>query len=190
MLLWMAYATVVAGLLGAGGLALERICETLGWPRRLPWLMALSLALLVPLTATPRPSGDAARNRDGTSATGATQVVRPAAWPVAEQERATSFAVPLPTRTDRIALLLAHAVENENYDPENPFSTQVIWREPLRYDVFESDGTYLGVMVPPDGFSPYPNPVFDGDHVWAATRDELGVERVVRYRIVVGDQTP
>ena len=84
----------------------------------------------------------------------------------------------------------SHAVENDNYDPENPFSTQVIWREPLRYDVFESDGTYLGVVVPPDGFSPYPNPVFDGDHMWAVTRDELGVERVVRYRIVVGDQTP
>lgn len=106
MLLWMAYAAVVAGLLGAGGLALERICETLGWPRRLPWLMALTLALVVPLTATPGPPGDAAANSDGTSATGATQVVRPAAGPVAEQERATPFAVPLPTRTDRAALLL------------------------------------------------------------------------------------
>lgn len=84
----------------------------------------------------------------------------------------------------------SHAVENENYDPENPFSTRVIWREPLRYDVFEPDGTYLGVVVPPDGFSPYPNPVFDGDYVWAVSRDELGVQRVVRYRIAVGDETP
>ena len=83
----------------------------------------------------------------------------------------------------------AHAVENENYSPENPNSTPVIWREPLRYDVFEPDGTYLGVVAPPDGFSPYPNPVFDDDHVWAVTRDELGVERVVRYRISVGDET-
>ncbi|MDE2795252.1 MAG: 6-bladed beta-propeller [Gemmatimonadota bacterium] len=84
----------------------------------------------------------------------------------------------------------SHPVENENHDPENPFSTPVIWREPLRYDVFESDGTYLGVVVPPDGFSPYPNPVFDGDHVWAVTRDDLGVQRVVRYRIAVGDEAP
>ncbi len=79
-------------------------------------------------------------------------------------------------------------IENENHDPENPVSTPVVWREPLRYDVFEPEGTYLGVVIPPDGFSPYPNPVFNGNHVWAVTRDELGMERVVRYRIVVGDE--
>ena len=76
-------------------------------------------------------------------------------------------------------------VENENHDPENPFSSPVIWRTPIRYDVFESDGTYLGVVVPPDEFSASPDPVTDGDHVWAVARDELGVERVVRYRIEV-----
>ena len=27
------------------------------------------------------------------------------------------------------------------------------------------------------------SPVFDADHVWAATRDDLRIERVVRYRI-------
>ena len=77
-------------------------------------------------------------------------------------------------------------VENESYDPENPFSAPVNWVESLRYDVFQPDGTYLGAMVPPDEFLPYPHPIFDGDKVWAVTRDELGVERVVRYRIVVG----
>ena len=79
-----------------------------------------------------------------------------------------------------------HPVENESYDPEDPSSMPVVWRESVRYDVFEPDGTYLGVVVPTDEFSPYVNPVFDGDHVWAVTRDELGVERVVRYRIGVG----
>lgn len=78
-------------------------------------------------------------------------------------------------------------VENEDYDPENPFSYPVTWRTSIRYDVFESDGTYLGVVVPPDEFSASPEPVFDRDHVWAVTRDELGVERVVRYRIEVDD---
>ncbi|MYA64535.1 MAG: 6-bladed beta-propeller [Gemmatimonadetes bacterium] len=78
-----------------------------------------------------------------------------------------------------------HRVENEDYDPEDPRSEHVTWEEPLRYDVFEPDGTYLGTVVPPDGFSPYVNPVFDGDYVWGVTRDELGVERVVRFRIVV-----
>lgn len=80
-----------------------------------------------------------------------------------------------------------YRVENENHDPENPFSEPVTWRESTRYDVFESDGTYLGVVVPPGGFSPGPDPVFDGDLVWAVARDELGVERVIRYRIEVGD---
>ena len=81
----------------------------------------------------------------------------------------------------------AHPVENEDHDLEDPSSAPVTWREPLRYDVFEPDGTYLGVVAPPDDFTPFVNPVFDGDHVWAVTRDELGVQRVVRYRIVVGE---
>ena len=83
----------------------------------------------------------------------------------------------------------ARPVENEDYDPEDPRSARVTWVEPLRYDVFEPDGTYLGVVVPPDEFTPWVNPVFDGDHVWAVTRDELDVERVVRFRIVVGGGT-
>ncbi len=77
-------------------------------------------------------------------------------------------------------------VENEDHDPENPFSEAVTWRESTRYDVFEADGTYLGAVVPPDDFSTSPDPVFAGDHVWAVARDELGVERVIRYRIEVG----
>lgn len=80
----------------------------------------------------------------------------------------------------------SYTVENERHDPDDPASSRVRWRSGLRYDVFEPDGTYLGVVEPPTGFSAYPAPVFDGDHVWAATRDELGVGRVVRYRIVVG----
>ena len=75
-----------------------------------------------------------------------------------------------------------YPVENEDYDPEDPSSMPMVWRTPLRYDVFEPDGTYLGVVVPPDGFSPW---VFDGDYVWGVATDELEVERVVRYRIVV-----
>ena len=80
----------------------------------------------------------------------------------------------------------ASRVENEEYDPDDPRSAPVSWVEPLRYDVFESDGTYLGAVVPPDEFTSFVQPVFDGDQVWGVTRDELGVQRVVRYRIVVG----
>ena len=78
-----------------------------------------------------------------------------------------------------------YSVENEDHDPGDPSSMPVIWREPVRYDVFEPDGTYLGVVVPPDGTT-LSIAVFDGDHVWAVTEDELEVERVVRFRIVVG----
>ena len=92
-------------------------------------------------------------------------------------------------RDGRIWVRLAtegYPVENEDHDPENPSSAPVVWEESVRYDVFEADGTYLGVVVPPDEFSPFPDPVFNGDHVWGVTRDELGVARVVRFRIDVG----
>ncbi len=92
-------------------------------------------------------------------------------------------------RDGRIWVRLAtegQPVENDNHDPEDPRSAPVTWVEPLRYDVFEPDGTYLGVVAPPDEFWPYTNPVFDGDHVWAVTRDDLGVQRVARFRIEVG----
>ena len=80
----------------------------------------------------------------------------------------------------------AHPEENEDHDPDDPRSEPVTWPSPLRYDVFESDGTYLGAVNPPEGFADYPQPVFDGDDVWAVTRDALDVERVVRFRIEVG----
>lgn len=80
----------------------------------------------------------------------------------------------------------ARAVENPDHDPEDPSSTPVLWRESVRYDVFEADGSYLGAVSAPAGFAASPDPVFDGDHVWAVTRDDLGVGRVVRFRIVVG----
>ena len=75
---------------------------------------------------------------------------------------------------------------NEDYDPDNPRSDPVTWPSPLRYDVFDPDGTYLGAVVPPEGFADYPQPIFAGDDVWAVTRDDLGVERVVRFRLEVG----
>ena len=58
------------------------------------------------------------------------------------------------------------------------------WREPVVWDVFEPDGTYLGEVRAPDGFRMYPKPVFDGDTVWAVTVDDLEVEYVTRFRAV------
>ncbi|MCY4572038.1 MAG: hypothetical protein OXF01_04485 [Gemmatimonadetes bacterium] len=56
--------------------------------------------------------------------------------------------------------------------------------ERVRFDVFEPNGTYLGAVNAPADFMASINPVFDGDYVWAVTRGELDVQRVVRYRIV------
>ena len=79
----------------------------------------------------------------------------------------------------------AQRVANEEHDPANPESPPFTWVEPLRYDVFEADGTYLGAVVPPEGFSPSAPPVFGRSFVWAVERDDLGVERVRRYRIAL-----
>ena len=82
----------------------------------------------------------------------------------------------------------ARPVVNEDHDPDNPRSEPVTWVSPVRYDVFEPDGVYLGALAAPDGFLVSPaEPIFDGENVWAVTQDVLGVQRVVRYRIVIDD---
>jgi len=79
----------------------------------------------------------------------------------------------------------ARRVPNEDHDPTDPESAAFTWVEPLRYDVFETDGTYLGAVVPPKGFGSSPPPVFGRSFVWAVERDDLGVERVKRYRLAL-----
>ena len=75
--------------------------------------------------------------------------------------------------------------ESDEQDPSGPPAgpmMNLVWTS---YDVFEEDGAFLGTVQAPEGFSALPVPVFDGDHVWAVSRDDLGVERVVRYRVLV-----
>ena len=76
-------------------------------------------------------------------------------------------------------------VQKPDHEPENPFSSAVQWQAPVRFDVFEADGTYLGAVNPPEDFSVYPPPVFNDDEVWAVSRDEVDIQRVVRYRIAL-----
>ncbi len=73
--------------------------------------------------------------------------------------------------------------DNPDFDPSETGSTRTVWRQPVAFDVFESDGTFLGTVVAPDGFSTFPTPIFDGDLVWGVTRDDFGVQRIVRWRV-------
>lgn len=73
--------------------------------------------------------------------------------------------------------------KDPDYDPKDPVSRQTSFAQPIAFDVFEPDGTYLGRVTAPADFRTRPTPVFNGDYVWAVTQDDLGVERVVRYRV-------
>lgn len=60
------------------------------------------------------------------------------------------------------------------------------WREPLVFDLFEPDGTYLGAVRAPRGLQVSPRPVARGEVVWAVVRDELDVPYVARFRLLRG----
>lgn len=70
----------------------------------------------------------------------------------------------------------AEPVEAEDRDG-NPVTR---WVEPSVWDVFESDGRYLGEVSEPDRTDLR---VVHGDVVWGVQRDSLDVQRVVRFRI-------
>jgi len=57
------------------------------------------------------------------------------------------------------------------------------WREPMLFDVFDQDGSYLGAVRAPDGLSPYPQPVFTREWVLGIVRDEFDVQTVVKFRV-------
>ena len=56
----------------------------------------------------------------------------------------------------------------------------IAWREPIVYDVFESDGTYLGRVPLPPNVRPK---LFSGDDVWCVVEDAGGVKTVAKYRV-------
>ena len=49
MISWMVYAALIGMLIAAGALALERLVSAAGRPRRFVWLVAMGLAVVVPL---------------------------------------------------------------------------------------------------------------------------------------------
>jgi hypothetical protein len=65
--------------------------------------------------------------------------------------------------------------------PELPSVADFI--EPVVFDVFEPDGRYLGQVSAPKGFRTRPQPVIQGNTVWAAVGEPGSVPSVVRFRI-------
>lgn len=80
-------------------------------------------------------------------------------------------------------------IATPDQDGPNPRPTDR-WREPIVFDVFEPDGTFLGTVRAPDGFSSSPAPVMRGDRVWAVIRDELDVQYITRFRIARPGEEP
>jgi hypothetical protein len=67
------------------------------------------------------------------------------------------------------------------WDTTSSPMAKVHWREPARYDVFEPDGSYLGVVAIP------PRTTFQaarGDVVWATVAGPDGEPTVQRFRVV------
>jgi hypothetical protein len=55
------------------------------------------------------------------------------------------------------------------------------WREPVAYDVFEQDGSYLGRVPVPDGTRLL---AMQGGRIWGVVRNEDGVQFLRRFRLV------
>ncbi len=77
----------------------------------------------------------------------------------------------------------ASRVEDPFYDPSDPDAVPDEWREPIVFDVFDEDGTYLGAVRAPDGLGRNPHPIFTREWVLGTIRDELDVQTVVKFRV-------
>ena len=58
------------------------------------------------------------------------------------------------------------------------------YQEAAAFDVFQSDGRFLGHVRVPSSFRATPEPIIRGDTVWAVTRDEMDVATVVRFEVM------
>jgi len=67
-----------------------------------------------------------------------------------------------------------------DYDALPGLPSPYRWRQPIRYDLFEPDGRFLGTAERPDGAELLH---MRGDTVWGVVRDSLDVPYVVRWRL-------
>lgn len=77
----------------------------------------------------------------------------------------------------------AYETEDPDYDPGDPYDTEIRWRQDRLADAFEVDGSYLGSVVMPRDLDWRVPPVLRADTMWAVARDALGVQRVRRYEL-------
>lgn len=81
--------------------------------------------------------------------------------------------------------------EDPDYDPTDPEALPDEWTEPIAFDVFDSEGRFLGAVKAPEGFAIWPEPVFTRDWVLGTLRDELDVQSVVMFRLELpGGRSP
>jgi hypothetical protein len=78
-------------------------------------------------------------------------------------------------------------VEDARPDPRGDGMLPEVWRDRVAFDVFEADGAFLGTVRGPDRLTVFPEPVIRGDTVWGLTRDDMDVQRVVRYHVSWGE---
>jgi hypothetical protein len=79
----------------------------------------------------------------------------------------------------------AYETEDPDYDPEDPWDTEIRWRSEQLLDAFGTEGRFLGTVAAPRDMDWRITPVLAGDTLWAVTRDDLGVQRVRKYVLEV-----
>lgn len=77
----------------------------------------------------------------------------------------------------------AYEVEDPDYDPSDPYDTEIRWRQDRLLDGFDADGDFLGSTVLPRNLDSRVPFVLKEDFMWAVIRDELGVQRIARFRL-------
>jgi hypothetical protein len=78
----------------------------------------------------------------------------------------------------------AYESDDHDYDPTEPYDTEIRWRQERVADGFAADGTFLGSVRMPRDLDWRVPPVLRADTMWAVARDELGVQRIRRYELV------
>ncbi len=98
-----------------------------------------------------------------------------------------AFGQLMSSRSGEVWVLRAGAGErltpcNEAAETNDEFASQPCWLETSSFDVFGSDGRYLGAVEVPAGMSRYPVPYIDGDTVIGRVEDADGTIYVKRFR--------